>query len=59
MNLPKHGRHEPGGDRAAVVDEAEIVRLDDEQLRELSTYFTPPRWLRDLGRSSWSVRRST
>jgi putative heme transporter len=30
-----------------------VVQLDADQLRELSTVFSAPRWLRDLGIASW------
>ena len=29
------------------------VELDAQEVRQLATLFTPPRWLRDLGRTSW------
>jgi predicted PurR-regulated permease PerM len=31
----------------------EAVALDDRQTQELASVFAPPRWLNDLGRSSW------
>ena len=33
----------------------ELVQLDAAELRELSTTFAPPHWLRDLGRTSWAL----
>jgi putative heme transporter len=30
-----------------------VVQLDADQLKELSTVFSAPRWLRDLGLASW------
>jgi putative heme transporter len=36
---------------AAYGDER--IEIDAAQLRELSTTFSPPRWLRDFGRSAW------
>src|SRR5512132_1079535 len=33
--------------------EPEVVRLDAEQLRQMSAVFSAPRWLRDLGVASW------
>ena len=33
----------------------ERIEIDAAQLRELSTVFSPPRWLRDLGRGAWLV----
>ena len=29
------------------------LEIDATQARELTTFFAPPRWLRDLGRTSW------
>jgi predicted PurR-regulated permease PerM len=46
-------RRESRGDEATVADEAEAVRIDTAQLGELSTVFASPRWLRDIGRTSW------
>src|SRR4051795_9370891 len=40
--------------RAAAGDDARI-EIDAAQLRELSTVFSPPRWLRDFGRSAWLI----
>ena len=31
----------------------ERIEIDAAQLRELSSAFAPPRWLRDFGRSAW------
>jgi predicted PurR-regulated permease PerM len=38
---------------AAPPVEQVVVQLDADQLRELSTVFSAPRWLRDLGLASW------
>jgi predicted PurR-regulated permease PerM len=35
------------------ADGARQTEIDAVQLRELATVFSPPRWLDDLGRSSW------
>jgi predicted PurR-regulated permease PerM len=35
--------------------ETEVIRLDQEQLEELSAVFSAPRWLRDLGFASWLI----
>ena len=46
----------PDGDAAAEDTEnveQVVVQLDDEQLRALSTVFSAPRWLRDLGIAAW------
>ncbi len=50
------GSEAPEGDASA--DETEnveqvVVQLDAEQLRALSTVFSAPRWLRDLGIAAW------
>src|SRR5262245_19280279 len=37
----------------AAEPEPEVVRLDAEQLRQMSAVFSAPRWLRDLGVASW------
>jgi putative heme transporter len=43
--------------RGEVVDGSPPPRtahsLDEQQQRQLSSVFEPPRWLRDLGRTSW------
>jgi putative heme transporter len=38
--------HEP-------VAEPQVFKIDTEQLRELSSVFSAPRWLRDLGIAAW------
>ena len=44
-------RHE--GDEGDPVREHESIAIGAVDLDELTTLFAPPRWLRDLGRSSW------
>ena len=53
MHLPRPQRHR--GELAAQTDGRDQLELDAVQLRELSTVFSPPRWLRDLGRSAWLI----
>jgi putative heme transporter len=64
MKLPKlrhHDRHEeaePHSDDAAVASDGAgttqtVIQLDADQLRELSSVFSAPRWLRDLGIAAW------
>ncbi|HST16602.1 MAG TPA: AI-2E family transporter [Gaiellaceae bacterium] len=45
------GAEAPAEDKEDV--EQVVVQLDDEQLRALSTVFSAPRWLRDLGIAAW------
>jgi putative heme transporter len=52
VRLLRH-RRESRGDKATVAAEAEAVGIDTAQLGELSTVFASPRWLRDIGRTSW------
>lgn len=40
---------------AASVAEPQALKLDEGQLRELSSVFAAPRWLRDVGIASWLV----
>jgi putative heme transporter len=47
---PKEPGPAPG---APPPVEQVVVQLDEEQLKELSTVFSAPRWLRDLGLASW------
>jgi putative heme transporter len=49
VRLPKHRGHKDGG--IAVTSDG--TEIDVIQLEALSTVFSPPRWLRDLGRASW------
>jgi predicted PurR-regulated permease PerM len=51
VHLSKHGREE--GDAAPAVDDRDDVVIGSEELDALSGLFAPPRWLRDLGRTSW------
>jgi predicted PurR-regulated permease PerM len=46
----------PADDDAAAEDkgvEQVVIQLDDEQLSALSSVFSAPRWLRDLGIAAW------
>jgi predicted PurR-regulated permease PerM len=44
----------PGRRHASVAAQPDLsVELDELQEAQLSSVFAPPRWLRDLGRSSW------
>jgi predicted PurR-regulated permease PerM len=47
---PSRTEDEPPGPPSL---EPEVVRLDAEQLRQMSAVFSAPRWLRDLGVASW------
>ena len=49
VRLPKHRGHKDGG--IAVTSDG--TEIDVIQLEALSTVFSPPRWLRDLGRACW------
>ena len=40
------------GESEVRVDQV-VVQLDADQLKELSTVFSAPRWLRDLGLAAW------
>jgi predicted PurR-regulated permease PerM len=50
VRFPKHRGHNKDDGIAVTSDGTEI---DVIQLEALSTVFSPPRWLRDLGRASW------
>jgi putative heme transporter len=50
MDFLRHLRKKDG---ATAADEPTRLELDAAQARELATVFTPPRWLRDLGRTAW------
>jgi putative heme transporter len=54
VRILRRGRDASGDDAPAAV-EAEPVRLDTGELGALATVFAPPRWLRDIGRSSWFI----
>jgi putative heme transporter len=43
---------EPAPDAPPPVEQV-VVQLDADQLKELSSVFSAPRWLRDLGLASW------
>jgi putative heme transporter len=40
-------------DGSAAPGEPAGLEIDAVQARELATFFAPPRWLRDLGRTAW------
>jgi putative heme transporter len=46
-------RHRFKRDGATQPAEPSPVELGAQEVRQLETAFTPPRWLRDLGRTSW------
>jgi putative heme transporter len=52
VRLLRH-RREARDAKAAGAAEAEAVEIDTAQLGDLSTVFASPRWLRDIGRTSW------
>jgi predicted PurR-regulated permease PerM len=54
MRLKFWESHEPvpAADGPEPVEQV-VVQLDADQLRELSTVFSAPRWLRDLGIAAW------
>src|SRR3954454_4268617 len=41
--------------RGAAAGDEDRIEIDAAQLRELSTALSPPRWLRDFGRSAWLI----
>lgn len=55
MRFPWFRQHELEPVPAAPTDgdSRTVVELDSEQLRELSSTFSAPRWLRNLGMASW------
>jgi predicted PurR-regulated permease PerM len=46
-------RHLRKKDGATAAGEPAGLEIDPAQARELTTFFAPPRWLRDLGRTAW------
>jgi predicted PurR-regulated permease PerM len=54
VRILRRGQDARRGDAPAAVD-VEPVRIDTGELGELATVFAPPRWLRDIGRASWSI----
>jgi len=46
-------REQAVDDEAAAVDEDQPMRLDRGEVDNLSKVVAPPKWLEDLGRSSW------
>jgi hypothetical protein len=60
MQIPRFWQHagpadSTGADPSESSQHVEqvVVQLDADQLKELSTVFSAPRWLRDLGIASW------
>jgi putative heme transporter len=53
MRLARNRQRGADGSEPIVLDEE--IELDAAQLRELSSAFAPPRWLRDFGRSAWLI----
>jgi putative heme transporter len=51
VRLPYHRPRRNGPSTAPEATRE--LELDEVQLRQLSSVFAPPGWLRDLGRSSW------
>jgi predicted PurR-regulated permease PerM len=57
--LPRFGRGSAGDPTPGPAgggrspQEPQVVHIDSEQLRELSSVFSAPRWLRDLGFATW------
>jgi putative heme transporter len=49
VHFPKHRGHKDG----EVAVSSDGTKIGVVQLDALSTVFSPPRWLRDLGRASW------
>jgi putative heme transporter len=49
VHFPKHRGHKDG----EVAVSSDGTKIGGVQLDALSTLFSPPRWLRDLGRASW------
>jgi putative heme transporter len=59
LRFRRHARattaQQPSAPGAEQTEETEVIRLDEEQLRELSGVFAAPRWLRDLGFAAWLI----
>jgi len=53
MRLARNRQRGADGSEPIALDEE--IELDAAQLRELSSVFAPPRWLRDFGRSAWLI----
>jgi predicted PurR-regulated permease PerM len=49
VRFPRHPRHKDGG----LTVSRNGMEIGPVQLDALATVFSPPRWLRDLGRASW------
>ena len=52
MELLRHLRKKSGADPPT---EPAGLEMNTTDVRELATVFAPPRWLRDLGRTAWSL----
>jgi putative heme transporter len=50
-HFPRHRRHKDAASITVGSDDG--IEIGVVQLDALSTVFSPPRWLRDLGRASW------
>jgi len=53
--FPGHDRRDQAGPEASESPsrEPEVVKIDAQQLSELSAAFAAPRWLRDIGIAAW------
>ena len=49
-HFPRHRQHK---DAAGIAVGRDGIDISVSELEALSTVFSPPRWLRDLGRASW------
>jgi putative heme transporter len=49
-HFPRHRQHK---DAAGITAGSDGIEIGVVQLDALATVFSPPRWLRDLGRASW------
>jgi predicted PurR-regulated permease PerM len=43
----------PPPEAAAAAAQPQVIQIDSDQLRALSSVFSAPRWLRDLGFAAW------
>ena len=51
-HFPRRRQHK---DAAEITVASDGIEIDVVQLDALTTVFSPPRWLRDLGRASWLI----
>jgi predicted PurR-regulated permease PerM len=51
-HFPKRRQHK---DAAEITVDSDGIEIGVVQLDALTTVFSPPRWLRDLGRASWLI----